>query len=545
MKIINTLWDSFLKIPKSEQEKSAEDVYLSIKDLIDKKIINKNEKLLSTINTVNEKKENIIIDNVEDLLSLLVNKFPTENLLKEIPKLYNKKIDDALILSTIKKDNSLSSFENYSEFEKNILPIFESSNKEYILKLFSPVLDSDKKFINNVLNLITKDHQVYKKISEITGTDFLKSKILNMDIVMSNYNNSFYKKNIDNIQNEIPELKTHHYENGKSFLMMILRKKPELFDEYTDYLNYLEPEIKEQVKIQIIESNNPIKNKIYLYENWYNETSTENYKDVLDQYLVRYSEIDNDDYEVILKLAKQDSSFKKFLEERENNIFLNIFKGKDIKIKLIKDYMKEFPELKDKKSNKTVLKHLLYNVPYDVKKNELKLKQFIIENFEMEILLGSDEKNFNNFPWLEIKNVRANLNNEIIEIVKNKVNDYALKKGFDKVNVKDIFDSYDDFIKKANDHMIITIVEENKKFIEKISKRKLPLKFFEEDKIKRAIQEIDVYTNRALRSTPQKNARSFLNLIDDLKRTMEKKTILDSLNSKDKNEIIQKPVKRL
>lgn len=541
MKIINTLWDAFSKTSKSEQFRLSEEFYESIKEMIDSDIIKKDSLLSDEIQVVNTKNESVILKNIKDLLFFIAEKYPTEKLVAEVPRLYNQTINDELVLSNLKKKDLTRSFEDSDVFKEEILPLFNATSKEMIIKSLSNSDVENKKIINTILNLIIKDEKIYSIMETLTGKDFLKDAVLNMEIMNNSYKDNIFKCHIENMFKVIPELKNHKYENELTILEIALKKNQDLFNEYINSIGSLDKSTNSIIKKVIQNSNNPLRNKIWLYENWYTEEVSGGYKDILDKYLAKYTEIEIEDFKTILSIAKKDNEFKSFLKERESNILLNLFKCRNITKKIIADYLNIIPELKDKKSDKKILKNMLCDVPYDIKVSEMNAIEFILNNINMEVLLGSNEKNFNEFPWMDVFVKDSKVSYSVKCTVRHEVSKYSGRKGYDKVNVHHIDDSYSDLIKISGINIYSPggsrmLIENSYKLIKNIDERSLPLSFFEHKKIKELIDNIEVLFSNAKRKMNKDINDSFKSMIQKVKLGKEKNILLENIKPENINE---------
>lgn len=541
MKIINTLWDAFSKTSKSEQIRLSEEFYESIKEMIDSDIIRKDSRLSNEIQVVNNKNEPVILKNIKDLLFFIAEKYPAEKLIAEVPRMYDQTINDELLLSNLKNKDLIRSFEDLDVFKKEVLTLLKSTSKEIIVKALSNSDVENKKIINNVLNSIIKNEKIYSIMETVTGKEFLKDAVLNMEIMHNSYKDNIFKCHIENMFKVIPELKNHKYENDLTILEIALKKNQDLFNEYINSIGSLDESTDAIIKKFIQNSNNPLKNKIWLYENWYTEEVSGGYKDILDKYLAKYTSIEIEDFKTILSIAKKDNDFKSFLKERDGNILLNLFKCRNITQKIIADYLKVIPELKDKKSDKKILKNMLCYVPYDIKVSEMNAIEFILNNVDMEILIGSGEKNFNNFPWMDVFSKNSNLSYSIKCTVLHEVSKYSGRKGYDKVNVHHIDDTYGDLIKISETNIYSPggsrmLIESSYKLIKNIDNRSLPLSFFEHKKIKELIDNIDVLFSNAKRKMNKDINDSFKTMIQKVKLGKEKNMLMENIKDTNINE---------
>lgn len=541
MKIINTLWDAFSKTSKSEQIRISEEFYESIKEMIDSDLIRKDSRLSNEILATNTRNEPVTIKDIKDLLFFIAEKYPTEKLIAEVPRLYNQTINDELLLSNLKNKDLIRSFEDLDVFKKEVLTLLKSTSKEIIVKALSNSDLENKKIINNVLNSIIKNEKIYSIMETVTGKEFLKDAVLNMEIMHNSYKDNIFKCHIENMFKVIPELKNHKYENDLTILEIALKKNQDLFNEYINSIGSLDENTDAIIKKFIQNSNNPLKNKIWLYENWYTEEVSGGYKDILDKYLAKYTEIEIEDFKTILSIAKKDNDFKSFLKERDGNILLNLFKCRNITQKIIADYLKVIPELKDKKSDKKILKNMLCYVPYDIKVSEMNAIEFILNNVDMEILIGSGEKNFNNFPWMDVFSKNSNLSYSIKCTVLHEVSKYSGRKGYDKVNVHHIDDTYGDLIKISETNIYSPggsrmLIESSYKLIKNIDNRSLPLSFFEHKKIKELIDNIDVLFSNAKRKMNKDINDSFKTMIQKVKLGKEKNMLMENIKDTNINE---------
>lgn len=540
MKIINTLWDAFSKTSKSEQIRLSEEFYESIKEMIDNDIIRKDSRLSNEILATNTRNEPVTIKDIKDLLFFIAEKYPTEKLIAEVPIMYDQTINDELLLSNLKNKDLIRSFEDLDVFKKEVLPLLKSTSKEIAVKALSNSDVENKKIINNFLNSIIKDEKIYSIMETVTGKEFLKDAVLNMEIMHNSYKDNIFKCHIENMFKVIPELKNHKYENDLTILEIALKKNQDLFDEYINSIGSLDESTDAIIKKFIQNSNNPLKNKIWLYKNWYTEKSPGGYKDILDKYLAKYTSIEIEDFKTILSIAKKDNDFKSFLKERESNILLNLFKCRNITQKIIADYLKVIPELKDKKSDKKILKNMLCDVPYDIKISEMNAIEFILNNVDMEILIGSGEKNFNNFPWMDFFS-SSKLSYSVKCIVRSEVSKYGTRKGYYKVNVHHIDDSYSDLIKISGINIYSPggsrmLIENSYKLIKNIDERSLPLSFFEHKKIKELIDNIEVLFSNAKSKMNKDINDSFKSMIQKVKLGKEKNILLENIKPENINE---------
>lgn len=278
----------------------------------------KNEMLNSLINRLKilNQNVNVIIEKLNELYK--ENRISYNIISSVINTKINNFSEESIIYNMIYEiDTPLS-----NKFIEYLEKIYINSNNEDLLEN----IQQDVEFVNKTVNI---ENQMIDKISKKLNDDYIKNKILDINIEYSFGNISLeQKENLINMTNFLNEIKGIKNKNNVEFIM------------YNYVYEILEPYIKKLLNYENIVNIDSIaalkKLKSYDYDDEYIESQRQLIKELSDNELSDYLYIKTNsfllfkDYKKIFDIIKQWRILSKNVKVDFSNIFSKIFKDINI-----------------------------------------------------------------------------------------------------------------------------------------------------------------------------------------------------------------------